>query len=87
MNPFWWRRYNAAALARHTISILVDLFFVNFTLYFHVQVYSNKIIRYLEDPSDSLSLIRDEDQLVAYRLPKDFGKFPLVVFMHQQIEE
>lgn len=54
---------------------------------FHVQVYSNKIIRYLEDPSDSLSLIRDEDQLVAYRLPKDFGKFPLVVFMHQQMEE
>lgn len=51
------------------------------------EVYSNKIIRYLEDPSDSLSLIRDEDQLVAYRLPKDFGKFPLVVFMHQQIEE
>ncbi|KAL1827782.1 hypothetical protein ACET3Z_006194 [Daucus carota] len=52
-----------------------------------VEVYNNKIIRYLEDPSDSLSLIRDEDRLVAYRLPKDFGKLPLVVFMHQQMEE
>lgn len=52
-----------------------------------MQVYNNKIIRYLEDPSDSLSLIRDEDRLVAYRLPKDFGKLPLVVFMHQQMEE
>ncbi|KAL8090012.1 hypothetical protein AgCh_039466 [Apium graveolens] len=52
-----------------------------------VEVYNNKIIRYLEDPSDSLSLIRDEDRLVAYRLPKDFTKLPLIVFMHQQMEE
>lgn len=52
-----------------------------------LQVYSNCILRYLEDPSDSLSLIRDGDRLVAYRLSKDLEKLPLVVFMHQRMEE
>lgn len=51
------------------------------------EIYGSRIIRYLEDPADSLSLIRDEDRLVAYRLPKDFEKCPLVVFIHQQMEE
>lgn len=51
-----------------------------------VQVYNNRIIRYLEDSTDSLSLIRDGDRLVAYRLKKD-DNVPLVVFMHQHMEE
>ncbi|KAL5574572.1 hypothetical protein UlMin_016271 [Ulmus minor] len=51
------------------------------------EIYNNRIIRYLEEPSDSLSLIRDDDQLVAYRLAKDTEKVPLVVFMHQRMEE
>ncbi|KAJ0084359.1 hypothetical protein Patl1_30249 [Pistacia atlantica] len=51
------------------------------------EIYNNRIIRYLEEPADSLSLIRDDDQLVAYRLRKDSNKDLLVVFMHQQIEE
>ncbi|KAH7666344.1 ubiquitin carboxyl-terminal hydrolase 4/11/15 protein [Dioscorea alata] len=51
------------------------------------EVYSNCILRYLEDPSDSLSLIRDGDRLAAYRLSKDLEKLPLVVFMHQRMEE
>ncbi|KAF8395483.1 hypothetical protein HHK36_019429 [Tetracentron sinense] len=51
------------------------------------EIYNNRIIRYLEEPSDSLSLIRDDDQLAAYRLPKDLEKFPVVVFMHQRMEE
>ncbi|XWS73790.1 hypothetical protein CRYUN_Cryun02cG0159600 [Craigia yunnanensis] len=51
------------------------------------EIYSNRIIRYLEEPSDSLSLIRDDDRLVAYRLNKDINKAPLVLFMHQQMEE
>lgn len=43
------------------------------------------IIRILEeDPSDTLELIRDDDQLVAYRLPKDSEKLPLFVFTHQE---
>lgn len=52
-----------------------------------VQVYNNCIIRFLEDPSDSLSLIRDADKLVAYRFMKDNGDAPLVVFINQRMEE
>lgn len=51
------------------------------------EIYNHQIIRYLEEPADSISLIRDDDQLVAYRLRKENDKDPLVVFMHQQLEE
>ncbi|XP_050232500.1 ubiquitin carboxyl-terminal hydrolase 8 isoform X2 [Mercurialis annua] len=51
------------------------------------EVYNNRIIRYLEEPSDSLSLIRDGDRLVAYRLKRELDNVPLVVFMHQHMEE
>ncbi|XP_057954341.1 ubiquitin carboxyl-terminal hydrolase 8 isoform X3 [Malania oleifera] len=51
------------------------------------EIYNSRIIRYLEEPTDLLSLIRDDDRLVAYRLPKDIEKACLVVFMHQHMEE
>ncbi|CAM8972958.1 unnamed protein product [Rhodiola kirilowii] len=51
------------------------------------EIYNNRIIRFLEDPADSLSLIRDGDRLIAYRLPKDAEKDQLIVFMHQQSDE
>ncbi|CAI0447573.1 unnamed protein product [Linum tenue] len=52
------------------------------------EVYNNRILRFLEDPSDSLTLIRDGDRLVAYRVKKDFSSNgPLVIFMHQHVEE
>lgn len=51
------------------------------------EVYNNRIIRFLEDPADSLSLIRDADKLVAYRFPKDNVDTPLVVFINQRMEE
>ncbi|KAF4348472.1 hypothetical protein F8388_020738 [Cannabis sativa] len=51
------------------------------------EIYNNHIIRYLEEPTDSLSLIRDDDRLVAYRLMKETGQVPLVVFMHQRTED
>ncbi|KAK2999763.1 hypothetical protein RJ639_022746, partial [Escallonia herrerae] len=51
------------------------------------EIYNNSIIRYLGEPDVSLSLIRDGDRLVAYRLLKDFEKFPLAVFMHQRLED
>ncbi|KAL4297997.1 hypothetical protein GQ457_12G026970 [Hibiscus cannabinus] len=51
------------------------------------EIYNHRIIRYLEELADSLSLIRDDDTLVAYRLNKDIEKAPLVVFTHQQMEE
>ena len=52
-----------------------------------VQAYNNLIIRFLEDPSDSLSLIRDADRLVAYRFMKDNGDGPFLVFMNQRMEK
>ncbi|KAL5709027.1 ubiquitinyl hydrolase 1 [Ranunculus cassubicifolius] len=51
------------------------------------EIYNHRVIRILEEPSDSLSLIRDEDQLAAYRLPKDLENSPLLVFMHETLEE
>ncbi|KAE8683668.1 Ubiquitin carboxyl-terminal hydrolase 8 [Hibiscus syriacus] len=51
------------------------------------EIYNHRIIRYLEELADSLSLIRDDDTLVAYRLNKDIERAPLVVFTHQQLEE
>ncbi|CAN4099044.1 unnamed protein product [Withania somnifera] len=51
------------------------------------EIYNNRIIRYLEEPADSLSLIRDGDRLVAYRLHKGTEEAPLVMFTHQQIDE
>jgi len=51
------------------------------------EVYNNCILRYLEEPSDSVSLLRDGDKLVAYRLPKKYEKSPLVIFTHQHFDE
>ncbi|CAH9115478.1 unnamed protein product [Cuscuta epithymum] len=52
------------------------------------EVYNSRILRFLgESSSDSLSLIRDGDRLVAYRMLKSSGEAPLVVFTHQQTEE
>ncbi|GMH29092.1 hypothetical protein Nepgr_030935 [Nepenthes gracilis] len=50
------------------------------------EVYNNCILRFLEEPSDSLALIRDDDRLVAYRLTKRSEHWPLVVFMHQRMQ-
>lgn len=51
------------------------------------EVYNNCIIRYLEEPSDSVSLLRDGDKLAAYRLPKQYEKSSLVVFTHKHFAE
>ncbi|KAL9230889.1 hypothetical protein vseg_006182 [Gypsophila vaccaria] len=50
------------------------------------EVYNHLILRFLEDPCDSLALIRDDDCLVAYRLPKESESCQLVVFMHERSE-
>ncbi|KAK1421572.1 hypothetical protein QVD17_24015 [Tagetes erecta] len=51
------------------------------------EVYNNHIIRFLGEPTDSLSLIRDDDRLVAYKLENNSEKFSRVVFVQQQIEK
>ncbi|XP_021892460.1 ubiquitin carboxyl-terminal hydrolase 8-like isoform X2 [Carica papaya] len=50
------------------------------------EIYRSKIFRMLDELSDSLALIRDDDKLVAYRLSKATEAYPLVVFMHHQVE-
>ncbi|TVU48975.1 hypothetical protein EJB05_00264 [Eragrostis curvula] len=50
------------------------------------EVYNSSIIRYLDEPSEVISLIRDGDRLVAYRLPKDSEDGPIVVFRNQRME-
>ncbi|KAG2240847.1 hypothetical protein Bca52824_097044 [Brassica carinata] len=51
------------------------------------EVYNNQILRFLDEPTDSLTLIRDGDKLVVYRLKKDADNSPLIVFMHQKLED
>ncbi|XP_050226704.1 ubiquitin carboxyl-terminal hydrolase 8-like [Mercurialis annua] len=51
------------------------------------EIYRNKIFRILMEPSDALDLIRDDDKLVAYRLPKDNEASTLVVFMHEYLDK
>ncbi|GER41821.1 ubiquitin carboxyl-terminal hydrolase [Striga asiatica] len=48
------------------------------------EIFGHSILRILNDPGDSIELIRDYDKLVAYRLPKDMDESSLVVFLHQE---
>ncbi|CAM0948743.1 unnamed protein product [Alopecurus aequalis] len=51
------------------------------------EVYNGSLIRYLDEPSEVISLIRDGDRLVAYRLPKeDSEDAPIVVFKNERME-
>ncbi|OIV92275.1 hypothetical protein TanjilG_00293 [Lupinus angustifolius] len=52
-----------------------------------VEVYKNRIFRFLEEPSESLTEIRDLDKLAAYRLQKNNEAGPLVVFVHELAEK
>ncbi|XP_028104595.1 ubiquitin carboxyl-terminal hydrolase 8-like isoform X2 [Camellia sinensis] len=50
------------------------------------EIFNNRILHFLDNSSDTIELIRDNDLLVAYRLPKDSETSSLVVFMHEQVE-
>ncbi|KAE9590782.1 putative ubiquitinyl hydrolase 1 [Lupinus albus] len=52
-----------------------------------VEVYKNRIFRFFEEPSESLTEIRDLDKLAAYRLKKNNEAGPLVVFVHELAEK
>ncbi|PIA43886.1 hypothetical protein AQUCO_01800136v1 [Aquilegia coerulea] len=47
------------------------------------EVYMHKIYRYLENPFDQLCIIKDEDHIVAYRLPKEQEGFIRLEIIHQ----
>lgn len=37
---------------------------------FDFQVYEHRVYRYLENPSEHLATIKDDEHIVAYRLPR-----------------
>jgi hypothetical protein len=50
------------------------------------QVYDHKIFRYLENPIESLISIKDEDLIVAYRLPAGHNKLVRLEIVHQRAD-
>ncbi|XP_078162483.1 ubiquitin-specific protease 8 isoform X2 [Carex rostrata] len=50
------------------------------------EVFRSGILRFLDEPSDLISLVRDGDQLAAYRVPRGQESSAVVVFMHQKVE-
>ncbi|CAN6466305.1 unnamed protein product [Victoria cruziana] len=51
-----------------------------------VEVYNHRIFRYLENPYEPLSYIKDDDCIVAYRLPSRHEKFLRLELLHQRNE-
>ncbi|KAK1306188.1 Ubiquitin carboxyl-terminal hydrolase 9 [Acorus calamus] len=47
------------------------------------EVYDHKIYRYMENPFEPLSSIKDEEHIVAYRLPLDYGKHLRIEIMQR----
>lgn len=65
------------------------LFIFNNLLYgsFICQVYGHRICRYLEIPMALLSTIKDEQHIVAYRLPKDMAGMRRLEIIHRWQEK
>ncbi|XP_043723050.1 ubiquitin carboxyl-terminal hydrolase 9-like isoform X2 [Telopea speciosissima] len=47
------------------------------------EVYDHRIYRYLEKPSDPLSMIKDDEYIVAYRLPKNHNELTRLEIVHR----
>ncbi|KAL3692569.1 hypothetical protein R1sor_006220 [Riccia sorocarpa] len=50
------------------------------------ELYCHRIFRVLDEPSEWLTAIRDDDRLAAYRLPKSLDKGPLLCLLHRRLE-
>ncbi|KAL0446556.1 UNVERIFIED_CONTAM: Ubiquitin carboxyl-terminal hydrolase 10 [Sesamum latifolium] len=50
------------------------------------EVYEHRIYRYLEIPSEPLATIKDDEHIVAYRLPKAAAKFTRLEIWHRYQE-
>ncbi|XP_011070400.1 ubiquitin carboxyl-terminal hydrolase 10 [Sesamum indicum] len=50
------------------------------------EVYEHRIYRYLEIPSEPLATIKDDEHIVAYRLPKTEAKFTRLEIWHRYQE-
>ncbi|RAL53471.1 hypothetical protein DM860_007143 [Cuscuta australis] len=51
------------------------------------EVYQHRIFRYLENSSDPLHSIKDDDQIVAYRLPKRAARLAKLEVCHRFIDK
>ncbi|XP_022156560.1 ubiquitin carboxyl-terminal hydrolase 9-like isoform X2 [Momordica charantia] len=51
------------------------------------EVYDHRIYRYFENPLESLTSIKDEEYLVAYRLPKRESGRPKLEIIHRLLEK
>ncbi|XP_042520355.1 ubiquitin carboxyl-terminal hydrolase 9-like [Macadamia integrifolia] len=47
------------------------------------EVFEHRIYRYLEKPSDPLSMIKDDEYIVAYRLPKNHNELTRLEIVHR----
>ncbi|XP_020093909.1 ubiquitin carboxyl-terminal hydrolase 9-like isoform X1 [Ananas comosus] len=50
------------------------------------EVYDHRIFRYMENPFESLSTIKDEEQIVGYRLPIGHEKLLRLEIMHRRAD-
>lgn len=51
-----------------------------------LQVHEHKIYRFMENMFEPLSGIKDEDYLVAYRLPSNYNKLRRIEILHRSVE-
>ncbi|CAN6480466.1 unnamed protein product [Victoria cruziana] len=49
-----------------------------------VEVYNHRIYRYLDNPYELLSAIKDDDRIVAYRLPSEHERLLRIELLHQR---
>lgn len=52
-----------------------------------LQVHDHRIYRYMENMLESLSTIKDEDHIVAYRLPSNHREIPQIQIFHRSVEK
>lgn len=69
------------------MAFVLDFDFVVDVLYMSIsQVYEHKIYRYLENPLESLTSIKDDEHIVAYRLKSGARKTKLEI-MHRWMDK
>ncbi|XP_039138079.1 ubiquitin carboxyl-terminal hydrolase 9-like [Dioscorea cayenensis subsp. rotundata] len=51
------------------------------------EVHDHRIYRYMENMLESLSTIKDEDHIVAYRLPSNHREIPQIQIFHRSVEK
>lgn len=72
------------------VNIFVHLFEMCYCLFHEKspeQVYDHRIFRYIENPTESLSSVKDDEHIVAYRLPKRVAQLTRLEISHRYQEK